>query len=68
MRGFHYLMHIGHFLNEIMFNTVDLAEKVKKYGITGFIKLLKKAFGGYLLNAERFEYMRTQNYQLRLSW
>lgn len=68
MRGFHYLMHIGHFLNEIMFNTVELVEKVKKYGVTGFIKLLRKAFCGYLLDEEKFKYMLTQKYQLRLNW
>lgn len=68
MRGFHYLMHIGHFLNEIAFNTVELAEKVKKDGITVFMKNLKLAYGGWLLDEDRFKYMKTKKFQLRLVW
>jgi len=68
MRGFHYLMHIGHFLNEIAFSTIELADRVKKRGVTIFMDDLIKAYEGWLLDEDRFKYMMTQKYQLRLNW
>jgi hypothetical protein len=56
MKGFHYLMKIGHFLNTMVIYSEIVAGYVDKLGIRGFIKSLRKALGGAVLediNIER---------------
>ena len=53
MKGFHYLMKVGHFLNAMAVNSEILIEYVKETGIRGFISELTLALGGAPLNANR---------------
>ncbi|RKL63967.1 hypothetical protein DXT63_02795, partial [Thermoanaerobacteraceae bacterium SP2] len=53
MKGFHYLMKIGHFLNVLALNSELLADKVKELGIRGFIKYLTLACEGSVLDKNR---------------
>jgi len=53
MKGFHYLMKIGHFLNAMAVNSEMLLEYVNEKGIRGFITDLKIALSGAVLDQDR---------------
>lgn len=53
MKGFHYLMKAGHFLNVMAVNSEILLEYVNETGIRGFIADLTLALSGAPLNVER---------------
>jgi hypothetical protein len=53
MKGFHYLMKIGHFINVMALNSELLTEKVQELGIRGFINKLKLACQSTILDKER---------------
>jgi len=53
MKGFHYLMKIGHFLNVMAVNSELLLKYVNESGIRGFINDLWIALSGALLNVQR---------------
>ena len=55
MEGFHYLMKIGHFLNVMALNSEILHQKVSELGIRGFIKYLKEACSGSVIDNSRIE-------------
>ena len=52
MKGFHYLMKAGHFLNMMATNSDILLEYVDESGIRGFIAGLKLALSGAVLDLE----------------
>lgn len=53
MKGFHYLMKIGHFLNVLVLNSEIVATNVDDSGIRGFIKKLYEALAGAELDRSR---------------
>lgn len=53
MKGFHYLMKAGHFLNAMAVHSEILLEYVKESGIRGFIAKLYEALEGAPLDADR---------------
>jgi hypothetical protein len=53
MKGFHYLMKMGHFINVMSLNSELLTEKVQEFGIRGFIYKLKSACEATILDKER---------------
>lgn len=53
MKGFHYLMKVGHFLNVMAVNSELLAEYVDESGIRGFIANLYLALSGAVLDVQR---------------
>ncbi|MBC8035387.1 MAG: transposase family protein [Chitinophagaceae bacterium] len=53
MKGFHYLMKIGHFLNALVINSEIIADYVDESGIRGFIKKLFFALAGAVLDRSR---------------
>jgi hypothetical protein len=53
MKGFHYLMKMGHFLNSIAVNSEILIEYVAEKGIRGFISDLYKALSGSVLDKKK---------------
>ena len=53
MKGFHYLMKIGHFMNVMAVNSELLAEYVDEKGIRGFVADLCLALSGAILDVER---------------
>lgn len=67
MEGYHYLMKIGRLLNVLAVNSELLADKVKSLGIRGFIKFLKLACAGSLLDRERTRKSASKKQQWRLS-
>lgn len=67
MEGYHYLMKIGRLLNVLAVNSELLAEKVEALGIRGFIKFLKNACTGYVLDADRIREAVNRKRQWRLT-
>lgn len=53
MKGFHYLMKIGHFMNIMAVNSELLAEYAREKGIRGFVADLCLALSGALLDVSR---------------
>lgn len=66
MKGFHYLMKVGHFLNELALGSDLLVEYVKQYGIRGFIKKLFLAVSGARLDLDRIKDVVNSKYLWRL--
>jgi len=66
MKGFHYLMKIGHFLNVLALNSELLADKVKEFGIRGFIKYLTLACEGSVLDKDRIKEAREKKFMWKL--
>ena len=67
MKGYHYLMHMGHLINELVQHSIDLVEQVKEFGIRGFIRLLRETISGPWLNHERIGMLVSkERHQLRL--
>lgn len=52
MKGFHYLMKIGHFMNMLAINSELLSDYVKESGIRGFITGLCLGLSGAVLDTE----------------
>lgn len=67
MKGYHYLMHIAHFVNELTLRTVGIVELVKELGIRGFLSFLCKTVEGPWLNLERIRDVVLHPGQLRLA-
>ena len=66
MKGFHYLMKIGHFINVLALNSEILADKAKNLGIRGFIQYLKLACEGSPLDGDRIRIAREKKFMWRL--
>jgi len=66
MKGYHYLMHLAHLLNEVTQSSIDLLEQVQEVGIRGFVRLLRETISGPWLNKERIEILGKERHQLRL--
>lgn len=66
MKGFQYLMKIGHFLNALATNSEILIEKVNELGIRGFINSIKKICEGSPLDKYRIENARNRRFNWKL--
>lgn len=66
MKGFHYLMKIGHFLNVMAVNSEILLEYVNESGIRGFIAELTLALGGAPLDVNRISEIAEKKHLWRL--
>lgn len=66
MEGYHYLMKIGRFLNVMAANSEILYERVKKYGIRGFINHMNRAISGSLLDAVGLQKAVSEKCQFKL--
>ena len=66
MKGFHYLMKIGHFLNTMAVHSEILLEYVRVRGIRGFIADMFLALSGALLDAERIRNVVVSKHLWRL--
>jgi hypothetical protein len=67
MKGYHYLMHLGHLLNELAQHSVVLVEKVHEWGIRGFIRLLRETMSGPWLDHDRIRKWLQKRHSLRLA-
>ncbi len=65
MKGYHYLMRIGHLLNELVLNAVQLATIVATLGARGFIHFIRQTLSGPWLDAEQVRRRLSQASYLR---
>jgi hypothetical protein len=68
MKGYHYLMHIAHIINAIMFRTEYFYEKVKEKTMGGVIKLFRKSLESTFLDKERINNILNENNQIRFAY
>ena len=66
MKGFHYLMKIGHFMNVLALNSKLLIDKVRELGIRGFINYLELACKGSRLDKNRIKEARERKFMWKL--
>jgi hypothetical protein len=66
MKGFHYLMKVGHFLNALALGSELLVDYVKRYGIRGFLHDLLQALSRSVLDLERIKAIVHSNHYWRL--
>ncbi|MDI6773459.1 MAG: transposase family protein [bacterium] len=67
MRGYHYLMRIGHTLNVLAQHATALIGSVKTLGVRGFIRFVWETMAGPWLNAEQVREALATPYQFRLA-
>ncbi len=53
MKGYHYLMRIGHLLNVLVLGAAQLAKIVDTLGARGFIRFIRQTLSGPWLDAEQ---------------
>ena len=58
MKGYHYLMRIGHLLNVPALNAVQLAKIISTLGTRGFIRFIRQTLSGPWLDAEQVLHRR----------
>lgn len=66
MRGFHYLMRLGHMFNVLAQYSTALIKTVQKLGVRGFIDFVKSTMAGQWLDATRVRQRLEAPFQLRL--
>ena len=67
MKGYHYLMHLGHIMNILTLYSSNLIGRVKKKGARRIIKLIWLIFEGSILDVERLKIAIKEKYQIRLA-
>ena len=66
MRGYHYLMRIGHLINVLVWYSAKLSTLARRLGVRGFLALVWTTLLGPWLDAEAIQANRTTPGQLRL--
>jgi len=66
MRGYHYLMQLGHLINVLAQHTAVLAKLVRQLGVRGLLQLLEQTVAGPWLKLDRLAQVLRLPYQLRL--
>lgn len=66
MRGYHYLMRLGHALNVLARHSYALAKYVRELGVRGLIAFVRSTIAGPWLDAEDLQQIATASYQIRL--
>ena len=66
MRGYHFLMRLGHLINVLAQKTARLAQFVRHRGLRGLIRFIRETCTGPWLDAERIRRLHASSYQLRL--
>jgi len=66
MKGYHFLMHLGHLINTLAQNTAQLARLVRRMGVRGVIGLLRETCSGPWLDAGRIRLALAAPCQIRL--
>jgi hypothetical protein len=66
MKGYHFLMRLGHLLNILAQNTARLARMVRSWGLRGLIQLLRETCSGPWLDATRIRLLLASPCQVRL--
>ena len=66
LRGYHYLLRIGHALNVLARYSADLAQYVRDLGVRGLIDFLRETIANPWLTSEQLQQIATAPCQLRL--
>jgi len=66
MKGYHYLMKIAHFINELITHSELLIERVRKVGVRQFIKDLYETLKNTELNLQKIQEVVSRKHQWRL--
>ncbi|MCP4135163.1 MAG: transposase family protein [bacterium] len=66
MKGYHYLMRIGHAINVLAQYSDRLAEYIKEKGVRGFIRFIRDTISGPWLDKTVIKERLADNFQLRL--
>ena len=66
MRGFHYLMRMGHLFNVLAQYSTALIKTVQKLGVHGFIDFVRSTMAGRWLDAKQVRQRMEAHFQLRL--
>ena len=66
MKGYHYLMVLGHLINIVVHRTAAMAKLVVRLGVRGLIEFVRTACAGSLLDEERIRLALTSPCQIRL--
>jgi hypothetical protein len=66
MRGYHFLMRLGHLINVLAQNTAQLMQIISRLGIRGLIQFIRDTCKGPWLDAERIRQLIASKPQLRL--
>jgi len=66
MRGYHYLMRLGHLINVLAQNSARLVKICRSRGIRGLIEFLRETCSGPWLDADRIAALLASPIQLRL--
>ncbi|CAM3995800.1 hypothetical protein PAAL109150_04220 [Paenibacillus alkaliterrae] len=67
MRGYHYLMHLAHLMNELIGLVEVVAELILELGIRGFIRLLRGTIEGPWIDYKRIRHLQEQKPRLRFA-
>lgn len=67
MKGYHYVMHLAHLMNELAGMSVVVMVFISELGIRGFFRLLRETMAGPWLDHERIRQWREKKKQLRLA-
>ena len=66
MRGYHYLMRLGHLFNVLAHYCVALAKTVRALGARGFVRFVRETMAGPWLIAQEVRQRMAAPFQLRL--
>lgn len=66
MKGYHYLMRLGHLINVLTIYSERLIEMVRELGVQGFIRFLRKTLTGPWLDPLWVQRRLVAPFQLRL--
>ena len=66
MKGYHYLMRLGHLINVLAVYSECLVETVRQFGVRGFIRFVRETLVAPWLNAPLVKERIGTNFQLRL--
>jgi transposase len=67
MKGYHYLMRIGHLLNVLALYSTQLADLVQELGPRALIRFIRQTLSVPWLDHERVRQRLARNRQLRLA-
>lgn len=65
MKGYHYLMHIAHIVNELMFNTKFFNTEVRKKTMRGVINFFKTILRSAIIEKNSIMAILNRNWQIR---
>ena len=66
MKGYHYLMRLGHFINVLAVYSECLVDMVREFGVRGFIRFVRETLAGRWLSPSEVQERLGANFQLRL--